>query len=267
MSSLAAWAGVDSRGPASFYLASDSRITWGLPSLMWDSGRKLFASSATTDIFGYCGEVLFPSLALGQFDNLLSRRVLVEAGENAADRHEVIRDVLERSFETYPGSVRSAFTILHAARDGSGMASRFRLWRLDWLPTSGWKNHEIEIPTESVLVLTVGSGAHVVSQWDREWRHRLGRTSRSVFGAFCDALKSNTDPRTGGAPQLVGLYRAEPARVFGVIWMGKRFVGGLEVPVTSGLESLEWRNDLFERCDWRTLQRLPEAQGQPRPLA
>jgi hypothetical protein len=69
---------------------------------MWDSGRKLFASSATTDIFGYCGEVLFPSLALGQLDNLLSRRVLVETGENAADRHEVIRDVLERFVRNLP---------------------------------------------------------------------------------------------------------------------------------------------------------------------
>jgi hypothetical protein len=145
------------------------------------------------------------------------------------------------------------------------MVFRFRLWRLDWSHALGWADQEVELPTESVLVLAVGSGADIVTRWDGEWRRRLSRTSRTVFGAFCDALRSKGDPRTGGAPQLVGIYRTDAARVFGAVSEEKRFVCGLEVPDSSALKSMEWRNELFERCDGRTLQRIPEAQRQPRP--
>jgi hypothetical protein len=145
------------------------------------------------------------------------------------------------------------------------MASVFRLWRLDWSSALGWSDLAVEIPTESALVLTVGSGVSVVTNWNNEWRRRLGRTSRSVFGAFCDALRSKADPRTGGAPQLVGLYRAEAARIFGVLSEGKRFICGLEVPDSSALSTVEWRNELLERCDGRTLQRFNGAQRQPSP--
>jgi hypothetical protein len=145
------------------------------------------------------------------------------------------------------------------------MASRFRLWRLDWSQARGWTDQEIALPTESALVLAVGSGADVVTRWDDEWRRRLGRTSRSVFSAFCDALRSKGDPRTGGAPQLVGLYRTGVAHTFGVISDGRRYVCGLAVPESSAVESLEWRNELFERLDGRTLELLPGAQRQPRP--
>lgn len=265
MSSLVAWVGVDSRGPASFYLASDSRITWGSPGPAWDTGRKLFAAPTSSDVFGYCGEVLFPALFLSQLDSLATRRVLVVDAEDPAKRHETVRRIAEGSFEAYPTSIRGAFTILHAARESAGMASRFRLWRLDWSQKRGWTDQEIDLPTESVLVLAVGSGADVVTRWDDEWRRRLGRTSRSVFGAFCDALRSKDDPRTGGAPQLVGLYRAGGAHIFGVVSDGKRYVCGLEILDSSAVEPLEWRNELFERLDGRTLELLPGAQRQPRP--
>lgn len=265
MSSLVAWVGVDSRGPASFYLASDSRITWGAPGPAWDSGRKLFALSTSSDLFSYCGEVLYPSLFLSQVDSLLTRRVLFVDAEAPATRHETVRRMAEQSFDAYPTSIRSAFTILHAAREGAGMASRFRLWRLNWSQARGWTDQEIDLPTESVLVLAVGSGADVVTRWNDEWRRKLGRTSRSVFSAFCDALRSKGDPRTGGAPQLVGLYRRGVAHIFGVVSDSRRYVCGVEVSESSAVESLEWRNELFERVDGRTLELLPGAQRQPRP--
>lgn len=265
MSSLAAWVGVDSRGPASFYFASDSRITWEGGDSRWDLGRKLFASSASSDIFGYCGDVLFPSLVLGQVDSLLTRGILFGADDRPADRHDRVRRIMEGSFGTYPHPVRNPFTILHAAREYSGMRSQFRFWRTDWAKSAGWSDQEIGLPTESVLVLAVGSGAEVVTRRNHAWRERLSRTSRSVFGAFSDALKSGEDGRSGGAPQLVGLYRTNAALVFGIIFEAKRYVCGLEMPEAAGLGSIEWRNELFERCDCRTLQRLPDAQRQPRP--
>ena len=44
------------------YLASDSRITWGSANRRWDAGRKLFTSDKSSHAFGYCGDVVFPSL-------------------------------------------------------------------------------------------------------------------------------------------------------------------------------------------------------------
>src|SRR5258706_9600625 len=196
MTSIAAWAGVDSRGPASLYFASDSRITWEA-GVNWDSGRKLFASSSSGEIFGYCGDVLFPSIVLGQVDSLLTQGILACDPEKSMD-HGMVRSLLEGLFRTYPKPHQNAFTVLHGVREGSGMSSRFRVWRTDWSLQDGWRDEEIDVPTTSVLALTVGSGARVVTRWDEDWRRLLGRTSRGVFGSFCDALKSQTDPKTGG---------------------------------------------------------------------
>src|SRR5579864_7490961 len=66
MTTLVPWCSVDSRGSSALCMASDSRITWGSEVKRWDAGRKLFACKATADIFGYVGEVFFPSLVLGQ---------------------------------------------------------------------------------------------------------------------------------------------------------------------------------------------------------
>lgn len=56
MTSLVVWTGVDSRAPASIYLASDSRLSWDNGDT-WDFGRKVFASHRYPDILGYYGEV------------------------------------------------------------------------------------------------------------------------------------------------------------------------------------------------------------------
>ncbi len=265
MSSLIAWVAVDSRGPASLYLASDSRITWGSPNTYWDQGKKLFTSSLTPDLFGYCGDVLFPSLFLSQIDSLLTNRLLPGKDTTPADGHEVLRKMAEQSFAAYPAVNRAAFTLLHATREGQGMVSRFRLWRTDWSAARGWTDSEIELPSESVLMLAAGSGASVVTRQDDEWRRRLGRTSRSVFSAFCDALASREDPNTGGAPQLVGLYRTGGARLFGIASSGARYICGIAIPESAIVEGSEWRNELFERVDGRSLTLLPGAQRQPRP--
>jgi hypothetical protein len=265
MSSLAAWVAVDSRGPSSFYIASDSRVTWGTSNAAWDSGRKVFASASSSDIFGYCGDVLFPSLVLGQIEMLLARGVPFTGEQDVIERHQTVRGMIAESFDLYPRESRQPFTILHAARGGSGIPATFHLWKLDWSQAGGWRDLKSEVPTESVLVLAVGSGAQVVERSEQEWRQRLGRTSRSVFGSFCDALKNGGDPLTGGPPQLVGLYRNFPGRVFGIVHEGKRFISGMNVPDARTLDVLEWRNELFERCDVHTLERLHGAQRQPRP--
>jgi hypothetical protein len=68
------------------------------------------------------------------------------------------------------------------------------------------------------------------------------------------------DPRSGGPLQLVGLYRQGCGMHFGVIFQGKSYYRGVDA-ISLTLPDLEWRNELFERCD-PSGQRLVGAQAQ-----
>jgi hypothetical protein len=265
MTSLIAWIGVDSRGPASFYLASDSRISWS-PGVQWDYGRKLFNCVRTPDVFGYCGDVLFPSLFLGQVVQLVDLSTTA-APRTARTRHESVLVAAQAALNVYPAAHRRPFSILHAAREEANMASVFHLWRTDWSVEQGWRDEKLPLPTESVLVLAVGSGRRPVSRFDAAWRRSdVGRTSRAVFSALCDALASADDPFSGGAPQLVGLYRTGFGEAFGVIYRDERYMLGAEVPAEIARSlTAEWRNELFERCDPESMTVLRGAQRHARP--
>jgi len=147
------------------------------------------------------------------------------------------------------------------------MTSAFHLWRTDWSFATGWTDQEINLPTESVLVVAVGSGESNVASYDARWRHsEAGRTSRSVFSAFCDSLKSGNDLFSGGAPQLVGLYRTGVGESFGIVYRGQRHLLGLPVgQAEAAAVDVEWRNELFERCDGSTMDSVGGAQRHARP--
>jgi hypothetical protein len=263
MTSLLAWVGVDSRGPSSCYLASDSRISWG-KNTYFDCGRKLFTCAHSADLFGYCGDVLFPSLLLSQISELIDRQSIV--GE-AVLRHAALLSLAKTSFENYPESQRRAFTILHCTRNSTGMSSSFHLWRTDWSPTTSWLDQEIDLPTSSAIILAIGTGKNAIASNDALWRQsEVGRTSRAVFSAFCDSLQSGEDHYSGGAPQLVGLYRTRAGETIGAIYRDARFLLG--VPMTmaeADLMDVEWRNELFERCDGSSMKLLQGAQRHARP--
>ena len=61
--------------------------------------------------------------------------------------------------------------------------------------------------------------------------------------------------RVPGA-RLVGLYPHGAGRMFGLLIDGKRYLAGTEVPDDANLDQFQWRNNLFERMDPRTLRRL-----------
>jgi hypothetical protein len=265
MTSLAAWVGVDSRGISSLYFASDSRITWNRSNTKWNRGKKLFASRATSDVFGYSGDVLFPVLFLGQLQGLLESSVLLNGAETPLQKHEFVVRMVKDSLDTYPDDERSDFVILHGSRGGCSLKSTFHVWRMSWSKNTGWTDAEIPLPNESRLAVALGSGADHLKKWEAIWQRPLGGVSRAVFGAFCDALESGEDPKTGGAPQLVRLYRDGPGLAVGIIYQGHRFLQGVPIEDGLALDSVEWRNALFERCDGQTLAVLENAQHQPRP--
>jgi len=127
------------------------------------------------------------------------------------------------------------------------------------------------LPTTSRDVITaLGSGVSAFTKWHGRWtKTKQGRTSRAVFGAFCDSLNSQEDRQSDGPPQLVAVHRSSPAKTFGIIWKGKRYLLGLPVDEAVPYGGVDWRNPLFERCDGETMSVLSDAQQhrQPKGLA
>jgi hypothetical protein len=249
MTSLVAWAGVDSHGPASVYVATDSRISWGAGTT-WDFGRKVFASRSRPELFGYVGDVLFPSLVLGQISDTPGPSRLSD-DRFGQQRFERISGSLKATFDTLPSREKRAFRIAYAARYGEGMNAKFKFFSLGWNDPSGWHSETSEIPRVSDSLAIWGSGAKTVELWKDRWsRSSQGGTSRAIFASFCDAVASGQDSLSGGAPQLVALYRIGPARSIGIVHGGQPFIYGLAADsVDHSRDSVEWRNHLFERCE------------------
>ena len=99
MTLLVAWAGIDSRGPASVYMASDSLITWS-ESRSFDFGRKVFSFNNHPDVLGYCGDVLFPSIAINQIVEMADNGLLFREEYSCKDKFEAIVNKLNQIFNS-----------------------------------------------------------------------------------------------------------------------------------------------------------------------
>ena len=249
MTSLVCWAGVDSHGPASIYMSTDSRISWG-PTLNWDAGRKVFASRCRPEILGYVGDVMFPSLVLGQIVDAGETRLAVLGQNQAEHRFERIEGLIKGAFKSLPDSAKNPFQIGYAVRTGIGMKAVFRFFSLEWNSRT-WVSAEANMPASSDSVAIWGSGTRSMELWKQRWNSSSQRsTSRAIFSSLCDSIASGADPLSGGPPQLVGLYRIGGARTIGVVQQGSAYIFGLPAdPVDHGDLGTEWRNHLFERCD------------------
>jgi hypothetical protein len=266
MTSLISWIGVDSRGAASAYFASDSRITWPGAGA-WDHGRKLFLCHRYPHIFAYCGEVLFPTQTLSQITELIDSNLLISAIDTVDSCTEKVISIIASALKTYPAIARRKFDVLYCIREGEGLLSRFHLRKITFDAASKEPSAlSIEIPDRSGAVAILGSGKQTVEKHLQKWASSdVGGTSRAVFSAFCDSLRSGADARSGGPPQLLGLWRRSAPQAFGIIWQKHRYFYGVEVDSLENLSEVRWYNDQFEICDPNTLIRKPDAQPQPRP--
>lgn len=267
MTTLLSWLSVDSRGPSSIYIVSDSRITWGSGNSRWDSGRKVFAATSA-DVFGYCGDVLFPSLVLGQLTDLIARELIWPDDCDAGHRHSIILDYMRASFGRRHNTPDHDFTIIHAARDRDNLQSSFHLWRIDYRASSGvWTDFEVDISNsgQSRLLIALGSGKHsLTDELDRWNRTPQGGTARSIFSAFCDALDVGDDPLSGGVPQLVALHRRSGGKVVGFVSDATRYIHGLPIEPLEKMQAVEWVDRLFQRISPFTLDLLTGAQRHAR---
>ena len=265
MTTLIGWLAVDNRGPSSLYFAADSRFTWP-PTVTWDYGRKLFASRVQPVLLGYFGDVMFASHAVGQALDLIDAGFLHPMEASPATRIAALEAFLRDSLQSYPRSQQREFGVVYAWRRGSNMEASFSVAELRWSPLAGWSRHFPVLPTEPAVIIALGSGREYFASPYRRWKDsEAGRTSRAVYSAFCDHLASNADLYTGGPPQLVALYRTGSAITFGVIYSGARWLSGARVPDGPTSEDVEWRDELFQRCDGETMAPRPGSQRHARP--
>jgi len=269
LTSFIAWLGADSRGPTSLYFASDSRISWSGDPKTWDTGRKVFATQKTPEIFGFTGSVLLPQAVLTRTCDFIDRGFRSQESSNSPEsRAEWLTAMVENEAKSHPQERLGDFSIFYGLRTGQGMPDRshFNLFNIDW---SSRENAisltSIEIPLVSSILKLHGSGTSSIKKWAISWkRSDQGNTSRTMFSAFCDSISSGEDKLTGGEPQLIGLYRNGNARVFGVVTKnGPSMEGSLYPPIAVSAD-IEWRDTLFQRVD-RTGTPLKNAQRHGRP--
>jgi hypothetical protein len=259
MTSIAIWTGVDSRGPASLHIASDSRVSWN-GTTRWDHCLKTFASARSPDIFSYCGDALYASLLLSQFVALLDSGLSDRKG---SDRFATLETIARETFASYPSSTTQLpFTLVHCSRDGEGMKSTFVMHLLHWTPARGWSRGDVAIPSvSSQLILTLGSGRGSVEAATSRWTASTsGGTSRAVFTSFVSAIQSGDDPASGGSPQLVSLFRVGNGRASGTILASQRYFGGIPIADDAVSNEIIWFNEYFELCDGISMKRKEGAQ-------
>lgn len=263
MTSFAACIAFDSRAPSSLYFISDSRITWNITDKIWNSGRKTFSAKNTPDIFGYVGCAFLPTVIISQIVEQLDLGLICSSAAESDYRHSRILKSLKRSMHSLSGVNGSNFSIFHGTRQNEFMDSQFKLWQSNFSSSGKFiDDHEINIvyrKSHFAKIDGTGKGAVEVALANTSGSEFAG-TSRSAIGAFCQALSAGDDLMSGGAPQLVGIYRKDPARTFGFVWKGKKYLSGLEVTQAEYWDGIQWRNSSLERCDGKTGEKLANAK-------
>ena len=100
MTMLVSWVGVDPHGPTSMYIAADSRISWDAANT-FDFAKKVFASKKYPEIFGYAGDVLFPSIVLGQIVELIDAGILLNTTMTCDQKNKIIFEKICESLSKY----------------------------------------------------------------------------------------------------------------------------------------------------------------------
>lgn len=260
---------MDTHGPASAYIASESRVSWPDKS-HYDCCRKTFYSESYPEILGYCGDVLFPSLIINSILTSIDKHLIFNDGDNPIIRFKKFKKILFQEFHKYPDNrkiLSDSFEIIYINRDIHAAGyPKYYAFSIKWTRLKKFTSKVIEIPNTSGLLHVMGSGkAEFESNYESFQKGRNKNTTRNVYHCFTKTLKSVQTLTCGGPPQLVAVYR-KPKSLgfsFGLIHKRKRYYLGLEIPRSIHLENIEWRNDNFEICLGFNKTRVPDAKSQP----
>lgn len=182
-------------------------------------------------------------------------------------QHEIIFNSIQKSFSRRHNAPDEDFWILHAARVSPWPTPAFALWVIHYsVEGKVWEDTEIPMPSETKSLISLGTGGPSAKIHVRRWQQSdTGGTSRSIFCAFHDAIKSGDDPLSGGPPQIAALYLNGPPQTIGFIEKGTHYLHGLELMPRPTLRNIEWRDSLFQRINPRTMRVLKGARRFARP--
>jgi len=266
MTLLISWIGVDDnrdgKKPASLYIASDSRFSWS-DSERYESGVKTFGCSNFPEIFGFCGDVLLPTILLNGLVSQIDAGLLFNIEHSAKEKRDIIENTIKKSLNSYPkDKTTGQFTILYGTR----IETKFHCYEFRFNIKDGFHAKELILPNQSTIIFSGGSGspefdANFVSYKGN--KENNSRTSRGVYHCLTKTLYEIKDKRTGNIPQILGLYRNSNRKLYGIISRGKRYINGFEAKSNINLEGIEWRNENFERVNPQNLKLLDGAQRQP----
>lgn len=266
MTLLVAWTGIDSRGPASVYIATDSRVSWDKQN-HFDYSNKTFALRQFPAILGYCGDSLASQM-------LISRAMaVIEAMPNYAGKClenlvDIFIRLIVRNYNQYPVKLSTgSFTVVMCGKATIESAGNFESYRID-STFKETKKQKIVLPQKSGPIVIAGSG-----KLDFETRYKTHQTSdnpnnstsRDVFHAFYQTIKHGSNPTVGPIPQIVSVIRKPNTGGVhcGVVVEGQRHISGQVVDRDIAPEGLQWFNDNFEITNPITKRREQGAQVQP----
>lgn len=263
MTAIIAWSTFDGHeGPASLYMASDSRFSLERPGGVWDAisdnNQKVFPSEKSPDVFGFCGPIAgVEKLVLLLRDSAV--RMRESKGYGPGSESEYSSDIFEAALACGAGELRSGVQVFHGYRFG---ARQFGLAQVRF--TSGGKIERIDysLPAKGGLLFREGLGDEMVQKTQEEYFDLEAESkgfSRWLWMSFHESLERNPHPTCGGAPQLASLYTKGPGITLGVYFNGVGYVSGKPC----NREDIEYRDALFQRVDAQGV-RLPKAQPHAR---
>lgn len=268
MTTLVSWVTYDQRGPASLYIASDSRFSWEKRAC-WDSGRKIHFSNKYPVILGFCGDVMFCSQVISQVISYIDACDIFEKDVNTDTRFDLVFNLIKRSFGDYPVVFAlESFQILYATRESRRCFHTYIIkWDKNKSKDQRWSTRKLSIPSQTDLIVTLGSGGRPYRKHYEEIysKSEIGGLSRSFYSSLSSHIDSGKDPYTGGPIQLASLTNIGGSNALGVIKNNKRYLYGMEIDPHEKINNIRWVNDLFENCDGNDVKRLKQAQVQPLP--
>ena len=251
MSTVVTWATRDSHGITSLYFISESRISWG-SNTTWDYGQKVF-SLQNSGIIAYCGDVLFPTQTISQLKDLIDKEILFKNDDTNANKIEVIKEYIENSFNNYPIKINNTVILISLVKN-----KVFNSYKLSI------SNNAIIIEELNIIAnkpIAYGSGKKYFDKVFSRLKNDI--YSRYIYQAFFKTIEEAEDKISGGAVQLVGIYRDSKSQTFGIIQNNEKFIYGQKIISKNIPLNVEWRNRNFEIMDEKTLKRKKGAQRQP----
>jgi hypothetical protein len=234
--------------PNSIYIVSDSRISWGRHEAHWDGGRKVFTCRIEAHMFGYCGDVVFPSLVLAQIVSAIDNGVLFRSNASAEEKHEGVYTSLRKSFQRRRDTPDRDFWILHALRMGENATRKFSVRQISYdCKQKEWQSTPLAIPTQTGIIAMLGSGKASVKKYVDRWiASDVGARSSAFFSGFCDALFSAEDKHSGGMPQIGALNPGSHAQIIGFRNGDAHYLHGLELIPVKTLHRIKWCDRHFQ---------------------